>query len=410
MKVLIVEDDRVTRMLQQRYLTDWGFDIQILTDGQEAYDYLTQSQLPKPLIVLLDWVMPKRDGLEILQALQESGNFAGIYVIMVTSKREGEEIAKALDNGADDYLRKPFHPKELQARINVGVRTLQNENQLIEQNHLLDRFGNEMHELAEERAKQLVHADRMASLGVMSAGIAHEINNSSSFISGNVQTFSRVWERMLKSIDELLKTQPDTMPDKQLFEFVLDEVPDMLDGMRQGVSRIHAIVKGLTEYSRDDCGKMDAVDLKKCVDDSLVICQNRIKHIGKIDINIQPVNGKVYGIANQIEQVIINLLGNAADELEQTPESRIEIAVVQDGDHALIRIMDNGKGVSPELADRIFDPFFTTKGVGNGTGLGLAICSKILANHNGKLSLDQSYENGACFVIDLPIHDTEVHP
>lgn len=407
MKVLIVEDDRVTRMLQQRYLTDWGFDIHIVKDGQEAYDYLTQPELPTPMIVLLDWVMPKRDGLEILHALQSQGHISGIYVIMITSKREGEEIASALDNGADDYLRKPFHPRELQARINVGVRTLQNENTLLEQNRLLDRFGSEMQELAEERAKQLVHADRMASLGVMSAGIAHEINNSSSFISGNVQTLGRVWERLIKSIDAMIQTQPEAIPDKQFFEFVLDEVPDMLDGMREGVSRIHSIVKGLTAYSRDDGGEMVALDIKKCIDDAMVICNNRIKHVGKINLHIDEMTGHVYGISNQIEQVLINLLSNAADALEGRTDTQINITVKQDGMSVLICVSDNGPGVSAELADRIFDPFFTTKGVGKGTGLGLAICCKILSKHHGVLYLNENHKEGACFVMELPVHDAE---
>jgi signal transduction histidine kinase len=405
MNVLVVEDDRVTRMLQQRYLSDWGHTVHIAVDGQEAYEFISQPELPTPLIILLDWVMPQRDGLEILQALHASGHMFGIYVIMITSKRQGEDIAIALENGADDYLRKPFHPRELEARINVGVRTLQNESQLIEQNRLLDRFGNEMHNIAEERAKQLVHADRMATLGVMSAGIAHEINNSSAFISGNVQTLAKVWERLLSNINSILKTHPNVVPDKQLFEFVMEEVPGMLDGMRIGVSRIHSIVKGLSEYSRDDRGDMAQIDLPKCIDDALVICSNKTKRIKQINVIPNAVSGRIEGIGSQIEQVLVNLVGNAADALENTPDSCINIEIKQQDRCAQIIVSDNGPGVSEEVADRIFDPFFTTKGVGKGTGLGLAICSKIMTNHNGRLYVDHSYTDGARFVIELPVEE-----
>jgi C4-dicarboxylate-specific signal transduction histidine kinase len=288
------------------------------------------------------------------------------------------------------------------------VRTLQNEARLIEQNKLLDRFGNEMHELAEERARQLVHADRMATLGVMSAGIAHEINNSSAFISGNVQTLARVWDRLLKNIDQLLQQQSQDLPDKQLFEFVLDEVPQMLDGMRLGVSRIHSIVKGLSDYSRNDSGDMATIDLPKCVDDALVICSNRTKHVGQVQVVPNPIQGCIVGIGSQIEQVLVNLLANAADAMEGQKNSCINITIQQVERNALIRVSDNGPGVKPEVVDRIFDPFFTTKGVGKGTGLGLAICSKIMANHDGRLYLDQTYDQGACFVLELPVQDWEV--
>ncbi|MBN4060948.1 response regulator [bacterium AH-315-I18] len=408
MNVFIADDDIVSQKITQRYLSSWGYTVDTANDGEEAYTYLMQQEIPDPLIILLDWVMPGKDGLEILKALKASDHAFGIYVIMVTSKSHGEEIAIALDHGADDYLRKPFHRRELEARLNVGVRTLQNESQLITKNKQLDRYGVKMQELAEQRALQLVHADRMATLGVMSAGIAHEINNSSSFISGNVQTLGRVWDRLIQSLDQMLRDQPEQLPDKQLVEFVIDEVPSMLQGMREGVSRIHSIVKGLSEYSRDDRGDCVQIDLAKCVEKAMVICAHRTKHVSQVHIDKQPLKGKVLGIGNQIEQVLVNLLSNASDALENVPESRIDITIRQIGNIAQICVSDNGPGVKPEAIDHIFDPFYTTKGIGKGTGLGLAISSKIMSKHNGQFYLDTTYTKGACFVLALPIEDSEV--
>ncbi len=403
MKILVAEDDRVNRMLIERWLVKWGYEVCLVEDGQAAWEILDQPTGPS--LAILDWMMPKLEGLEVLRRLRLCKTNRFIYSILLTSKSRKEDVVAGLDAGADDFLSKPFNPPELRSRLAAGVRALAYEQELKAKNELLAKYGSEMQALAEARAKQLVHADRMATLGVMAAGIAHEINNPTAFISGNVQTFERVWDNVQKFIGTNLAEEAQA---DDAMTFALEETPQIISGMKVGVQRISEIVKGLSAYSRQDKPTRQATDLHQRIDQALVICQGKLKKAVTVEKCFDANNAMVEASPGQIEQVLVNLFVNAADAMADKGEGLLRIVTAQSDESSVeLRVEDSGPGISPEVLENIFDPFFTTKAVGKGTGLGLAISMGIIEDHHGTLQVENGSCGGACFRIQLPVIETE---
>jgi light-regulated signal transduction histidine kinase (bacteriophytochrome) len=264
---------------------------------------------------------------------------------------------------------------------------------------------------------QLIHTEKMSSLGQLVAGIAHEINNPVNFIHGNL---SHLRSHAINMLELLLLYQhhfPDA--DTEILEksdaldldFVSRDFPKILASMEVGTSRIREIIQSLRNFSRLDQAEMKPVDIHEGIDSTLMILQHRLKQISD-DQNIQVV--KTYGdlpqiecLASQLNQVFMNILSNAIDALEGVQDRLRTISICTQrvgDDQVAIQISDNGKGIPKEARNRLFDPFFTTKPVGKGTGLGLSISHEIIVNkHGGKLECTSTSDQGATFTITIPL-------
>ena len=188
MKILIADDDPAARFMLDGMAADWGYEVVTTTDGQEAYEILLGGNAPQ--IALLDWMMPGMNGPEICSRIREEVGHNFTYMIILTSKSGKKDVAAALEAGADDFLTKPVDSDELRSRLAVGTRAVEYERTLQEKNEQLNSYATRMEALAEERAKQLVHAERLSMIGTLTAGIAHEMANPLLAILGSIDLLS----------------------------------------------------------------------------------------------------------------------------------------------------------------------------------------------------------------------------
>ncbi|MEQ8755580.1 MAG: PAS domain-containing protein [Coleofasciculus sp. G1-WW12-02] len=275
---------------------------------------------------------------------------------------------------------------------------------------------------------QLVQTKKMASLGQLVAGIAHEINNPISFIAGNVSFAHQYGRDLLKLIDLYQQHYPhpnapiqDAMEAVEL-DFLRTDFPKALNSIRDGVVRIQQIVRSLQHFSHLNEAQMKTTDLHQGLDSTLILLQNRFtKKPNRAAIEVTKVFSKLPKIEcypGQLNQVFINILNNAIDALEEKnkqndsfqPQIKISTEISELNSTAIIRISDNGLGIPAHLQEHLFEPFFTTKPVGQGTGLGLAISYQIIEKHKGKITFNSQSGIGTEFIIEIPIkltHKTE---
>lgn len=391
MRILIADDDNVSRTILTAVLEKHGYDVLVTRDGTEALDALRKPD--SPCLAVLDWMMPGLSGLEVVKEIRKNPTDRPVYILMLTSRNDAESLVQGLESGADDYLSKPYGPQELLARIRVGERMLRMQKALA-------GHAREMEALAEARARQLIHADRMATLGVLSAGMAHEINNPATFISGNAQTLQRAWEILIQN----LKARNVLPEDDPQIAFILEETPAMLGGILKGVSRITQIVKGLKLYAHRGTGEKTVCRIQDILEQSLEFCRNIMKPHIMIHVEVPDTLPEVFVHSQQIEQVFINLITNAIHAMGESSSGEIRIRASVKGNMVQVDIKDRGPGIPEDLLPKIFKPFFTTKKAGEGTGLGLTIIKDILEEHGGGLHAANAAEGGAVFTFHLPLN------
>lgn len=263
----------------------------------------------------------------------------------------------------------------------------------------------------EEAHNQLLQSEKMAAIGQLAAGVAHEINNPVGFIFSNLQSLQDYLSRMLKYI-ELLSKIVDKVPQPTLHQLkadyvqrnqlamVLADCPDLLAESMEGAERVMAIVKSLKEFSHVDSTEWLAADITNGIESTLRVINNELKYKAEVNRNYALGLPLLFCQPMQLNQVFMNLLVNAAQAMDSF--GRIDIDVSFDDDALYVRIKDSGKGIEPEHMKRIFEPFFTTKPVGQGTGLGLSLSYTIIRRHKGAIQVDSTVGLGTTFTITLP--------
>ncbi len=264
-------------------------------------------------------------------------------------------------------------------------------------------------ELATQQQKKLFQSEKMASVGILVSGVAHEINNPNNFILLNSDNLADVWNDLLPLLDKYAEDNGDFMVAGLKYSEIRNEVSLIINGVKEGSLRIKKIVQTLKDFARKDPGNLDQeVDISEVIDDSTTILTGFIKrNTDHFSITLTDDLPKIKGNIQQIEQVVINLLSNACQSLESRDKA-INISTAIDDNSVSIIVRDEGKGISPEDLKYIMDPFFTTKRDSGGTGLGLSISYKIIKDHGGELTVNSEVGNGTTATIKLPKENVKI--
>lgn len=260
--------------------------------------------------------------------------------------------------------------------------------------------------------RRLMGAEKMASLGVLAAGVAHEINNPLAVVKSNTRNAREYFNDLLEVVNAWREAGADgagaararkAESDVDL-EFILEDAPKLLDESVGGIDRVERIVSGLKSFAHPDTQKAVRSDLRELVDNAAMLTRGKWKYSCDLDTDFEDLP-LAWCLPTQLEQVFMNLIVNAAQAMESWGTLRVVGRV--DGEGVRLQFSDSGKGIPPEVRDRIFEPFFTTKDIGEGTGLGLAIAYNIIENHGGTIRLESEVGVGTTFDIWLPCGDDE---
>ncbi len=395
-RVLVVDAYPYNRALLEAQLSRGNYAVEIFADGQSLHDR-AQSAPPPHLLVVGD-TLPDTSGLELVRRLRRAGLQAP--VIMTTVRRDSAFRIAGLTAGADYYLRKPVNAVELY----TAARILIDRHRLVED---LRRANSELERLiGEVRTAQarLVQQAKMAALGQLVAGVAHEINTPLAAVVSNNDLFMRCFTRLRES----LRVAPVSLEDRATVERDLTAVEDLSAVTREACARITGIVRTLRTFARLDEAEVKAVDLHEGLESTLVL----VAHLLKGGIAVERRYGDLPRVEchpNQINQVFMNLIVNACQAIGQA--GALTLTTREVGDEVEILIADTGHGIPLERLGRIFDPGFTTKGATLGTGLGLSIVYQIVSGHGGEILVESEVEHGATFTMRLPVrhqkHDGE---
>ncbi len=422
--ILVVDDTNTNLEIVFNTLTNVGFKVITESDGKKA---LQQVEYKLPDLILLDVMMPGIDGFETCKRLKQNSATCDIPVIFMTANSDNDSKVKGLNIGAVDYITKPFHEEELLARIKTHLQlrnlTKTLEKRVAERTAALSRALKDL----QESQLHLVQTEKMSALGQLVAGVAHEINNPVGFIHGNLGHASVYFQDMINIINLYQQHYPNPVPEitKEIaaidLKYMLSDLPNLISSMKEGVQRIRNISTSLRTFSRADSDRKVSCNIHDGIDSTIMILKHRLK-ASEDRPDIQVIKDydnlpELECFIGQLNQVFMNLLANAIDALEESNVGRtyieieanpnqvlIQTTLTEDKNHLLIRIKDNGVGMSTDVQQKIFDHLFTTKPVGQGTGLGLSIARQIVVEkHGGTLEINSSLGKGSEFIIKLPI-------
>jgi two-component system NtrC family sensor kinase len=262
----------------------------------------------------------------------------------------------------------------------------------------------------EEAHNQLLQSEKLASIGQLAAGVAHEINNPIGFVNSNLGTMKKYVSQLFEVLDAYSTAEAGLSPEAQQrieaakvaadLDFLREDVVDLIGESIDGAARVRRIVQDLRDFSRPGDSEWQAVDLHAGLESTLNVVWNEIKYKAEVvrDYGQLP---PVECLPFQINQVFLNLLVNAAQAIPE--RGTITLRTACDGEQVSVAVADTGTGMPPEVRDRIFDPFFTTKPIGKGTGLGLSVAYGIVEKHGGRIDVDTAPGAGTTFTVRLPV-------
>ena len=409
-RILIIDDDSMVRELLTLALEEEGFEILVASSGEEGIDIFRDDRDID--LVLTDLMMPGMSGIDVLDQVREIDPLT--EVVVLTGFGVDEIALEAMKKGAYDYLQKPVNLRELLLTIDKALekRRITKEN-LDYQKRLARRnteLENTLHELRDTQA-QLIQSEKLASIGQLAAGMAHEINNPIGFINSNLSTLLEYSENIKNVLDSVKIRINNDKEDKNEFaktwrkgkmDDILEDLENIVRESLDGTGRIKSIVQNLKDFSNLDRAQIQETNIEEELERVLNIISNEFR----LGIEVHREFGGVREIKcnrQQINQVLLNLLINAVQAIEK-PDGKIILHTRElNNNRICIEVKDNGVGISDEATDHIFDPFFTTKDVGQGTGLGLAISYNIVKDHDGEISVSSEPGKGTTFQVILPV-------
>jgi signal transduction histidine kinase len=383
-RILLVEDDTAICASLSELLGEEGYDVTNCGDGRTALEVLRDAPIP-PDLILLDLMMPVMDGWEFRTRQRKDPALADIPVVVVSA--DGSSRATAIH--ADGYLRKPLRADEL---LRVVSRVIADR----DSRRALDRIE---------------HTQRLAALGMLAAGVGHDINNA---LTGVLTSLSLA-ERSLPAVEgdvAVIQGTPLTPPAQTACQALADRLSatrSLLGEAHASSDRVLAIAGNLRRFVRRPEGQLSIIDLRDVAAGAVQVAISQIRSRAKLVTQLEE-EAAVRGDYGQLTQVLVNLLLNAAQALPAQGRAGnvVRVGVKREGGQSIVEVQDNGPGIRPEVMPRLFEPFFTTKP--DGTGLGLAICRSIAELHGGSIEVESRPGEGACFRLSLPLVPTPWAP
>jgi two-component system, NtrC family, sensor kinase len=387
--VLVVDDVPANLRAIEVTLANLHCTAVLANSGNAALRHLLKQEFA---VMLLDVQMPGMDGYEVAHLARNHPRSHDVPIIFLTAAHHDEgNIMRGYGSGAVDFLFKPIDATILRSKVAVFLELYAKRKELADGRNALEKAYEEL----KATQAQLIQSAKMASLGELVAGVAHEMNNPLSFCISHIDTARRdlavLASRVGPSDGEVLGR--------------CERAKDRLGETAAGLERMHSLVMKLRTFSRLDEGEIKIADIRDCVGSVLTMLQHRTRE--RIEIATQfDEPHELECMPGLLNQAIMNLVSNAIEAIEG--QGKIEIVVGAKGESYEISVKDSGPGIPAHLKARVIEPFFTTKPVGQGTGLGLAITFSIAAKHGGVLELNDAHGGGTCAVIRFPLAATRV--
>lgn len=409
MKILIVDDELVSRKKLEKIMESLG-ECESVENGEDALK-IAMTENP-PDLILLDIMMPGIGGYEVCKRLKAAPETKDIPVIFLSAMDDKADIIQGLEMGAVDYITKPFHKAEVKARALTHLSLKKMREDLYAQNIILESQVKEIQEKTEQlRQKdlQLIEMDRIAGIGSLAAGIAHEINNPLGFVKSSIGFIKKGVDKMVGALrywddkpvsEPLLKDYEDYLVQIN-FEHLTNSLDTKFDRIERGIERIIKIVNSLRSFSRLDMETIGKIDINQSIEDAVEILSTQDAKDVELIKELQEVP-LMECSPNEINQCLLHVLKNALDAVDHNGIVKMITSYNEDEDQIIIRIVDNGKGMSPEVARQALNPFFTTKAVGSGTGVGLSLTEGIIKRHGGMINISSKEGEGTTVEMSLP--------
>lgn len=427
--ILVVDDTPANLKVMVDTLTNAGYEVTTAISGERA---LKQISYDLPDLILLDIQMPGIDGFETCQKLKENPETQDIPVIFMTALADSESIVKGFTLGAVDYITKPVQELEVLARVKTHIH-LQQLRKNLEQ-----KVATKTNELAQTLEKlqvsqvKLIQSEKMSALGELIAGIAHELNNPIGSIYNNTNHLETYIKNIIEHLSLYQKyyQNPRVEITKNAEEidlcFILKDLPEIIKSIKASSEKISYLSTSLRTFYRSELNQSKKVSFQihQSINSTLLILNHRLKYNqyrSAIEVVKKYENlPHIECLPGQLGQVFMNIISNAIDAIDEfsqktgfsklklTPQIVINTEINEDKTAIVIRIKDNGLGMSAKTRTQVFDNHFTTKSVGKGTGLGLCIAHQIVVeNHGGKLWCESTLGQGTEFILELPIKKKE---
>lgn len=398
-----------------------GYGLHIVKDKKSAIDVFQKAKIN---FILVDTDVAEIDGMNLCKDIR-SGEEDYTYIALLSEKERGWFSEDVHDLIADAYMSKPINLQELLGIIKSAERIVNLEQKVNDAfSDIRDKneeLKNALNELKTTQT-QILQSEKMSSIGQLAAGVAHEINNPTGFVSSNLKTLSEYFGDIFELIKEYraivsefedgksgeaaskqvsLKIKGIIEREQELdVDFILEDIKDLIEDCKDGTERVKKIVINLKEFAHPGEDELQKKDINQGLESTLSVIWNELKYKADVikDFGELPL---VKCYPQQINQVFMNILINGSQAIEERGE--IKIKTRADDNFVEIQISDTGIGIPKENIIKIFDPFFTTKEVGKGTGLGLNVSYKIIKNHNGSIEVESEEGKGTVFRIRIPI-------
>ncbi len=407
-RVLVIEDSKVDQLVYRRTLHE--FDLEFADSGESGLERIAAERFD---LVVLDFHLPRLNGDEVLARIK-GGSDPELPVVMVTGGGNENVAVEMLKRGASDYVTKDdLHTPRVASAVRGALERhrldLARRRAEDELRRRKDELETALRKLQEAQA-HLVQSEKMASLGQLVAGVAHEINNPLSYVTNNLAVLDRdvglVVKMMAAYRDHLGPALPESIAEAERdcdLDYTLSNLDRLIASTRQGLRRVGEIVAGLRDFSRLDEAEQKMIDPNDPVRTTVEMVRFHVRHREiKLEVDLAPLPQACCN-PGQLNQVLLNLLMNAIQAVGPGASIAVRTRLEPDGSAFRYEVVDDGPGIPESVLGKIFDPFFTTKPQGVGTGLGLWITYNIVQEHGGWIEVQTAQGTGTTFVVTLPI-------